>query len=411
MKDSFVPARGCIAAAALALAAVLVSCRGNETPIDRPPALEASADLRIGSVDDPETSFTWFEELEVGPEGRIFTLHPQADRIRVHSPAGEPLDPIGRPGEGPGEFQNLRDMGFVADTLWVLDAGTYRFNFFSPAGELYRSVRVPIELREGPGPSPPRPRSLLSDGRLRGAPPARSRLVATGKLERVPLVKMDTAGRIADTLAVRPLRNTQWMVRDPDRPNAWGSFRPQPFADADLVELSPYAPEVVRVERPAATSSAVSTFRVIRRTFAGDTLFARDYPYRPVPIASVHVDSLVLVRARSVATSDFLGGPASVKQAAGWARSSLYRPDFHPPVTELVFGRDGTLWLRREDMGADTVSWDLLGEDGRVLGRTRLPEGFQTMEADRRHLWGMKIDELGVPRIVRYAVSAADDEG
>lgn len=403
---SFLPARGCIVAAAWAVVAVLTSCGGNGSAVDRPRALEAFRDLRIGSVDDPETSFTWFEELEVGPEGRIFTLHPREDRIRVHSPAGEPLDPIGRPGEGPGEFQNLRDMGFVADTLWVLDAGTYRFSFFSPAGELYRSVRVPIELGEDLGSSPPRPRGLLSDGRLHGAPPARSRLVATGELERVPLVRMDTAGRVADTLAVRPLRNTSWMVRDPDRPNAWRSFRPQPFADADLVELSPYAPEVVRVERPAAASSEVSTFRVTRRTFADDTLFVRNYSYRPVPIATALVDSLVFALANSVATSDFLGGPASVKAAAGWARSSLYRPDFHPPVTELVFGRDGTLWLRREDTGADSVSWDLLGKDGRVVGRTRLPDALRVMEADRKNLWGMETGELGVPKIVRYAISA-----
>lgn len=406
MKDSFLPARGCILAAALALAAVLVSCRGNETPIDRPPALEASADLRIGSVDDPETSLTWFRELEVGPEGRIFTLHPREDRIRVHSPAGEPLDPIGRPGEGPGEFQNLRDMGFVADTLWVLDAGTYRFSFFSPAGELYRSVRVPIEMEEDLDSSPPRPRGLLSDGTLHGNPPSWSSLVATGKLERIPLVRMDSTGRVVDTLAVRPLRNRDWMVRDPDRPRGPRSFRSQPFADADLVELSPYAPEVVRVERGAAASAEVSTFRVIRSTFAGDTLFARDYPYRPVPIASAYVDSLVRSFARSVAGNEVGGGRPTVEAAAGWARTSLYRPEFHPPVSELIFGRDGTLWLRREDTGADSVAWDLLGEDGRVLGRARLPVGFQVMEADRRHLWGMETDELGVPKIVRYAISA-----
>lgn len=391
-------ARGCTVAIAYVAAALLAtSCGGDDAAVDRPPVLEASPELRIGSVDDPEASFSRFEELEVGPEGRIYTLHPEEDRIRVHSPAGRALHPIGRSGEGPGEFGRLRDMGFVGDTLWVLDAGTYRFSFFSPEGELYRSVRVPIELA--------RPRGLLSGGNIYGAPLVSAEDISTAKVERLPLVRMDFQGHTLDTLAVRPLRNTIWMVRDPDRPNALQSFLTQPFPDVDLVEVSPYAAEVVRVERKAAENAGIATYRVTRRTFSGDTLFSRAYRYRPVPTSAALVDSLVLSFARRVAGDESETLNATLQEATGWARASLYRPEFHPPVTEVVFGRDGTLWLRREDTREDSVAWDLLGEEGRVLGRTHLPDGFRVMEADRRSLWGMERGKVDVPQIVRYAVS------
>ncbi len=31
----------------------------------------ATEELRVGSPDDPEAAFTWFRELEVGPDGTI----------------------------------------------------------------------------------------------------------------------------------------------------------------------------------------------------------------------------------------------------------------------------------------------------------------------------------------------------
>jgi hypothetical protein len=38
----------------------------------------AELQVRIGSVDDPDYSLTWFRRMEVGPDGRMYTLHPMA---------------------------------------------------------------------------------------------------------------------------------------------------------------------------------------------------------------------------------------------------------------------------------------------------------------------------------------------
>ena len=56
----------------------------------------ATEELRVGSPDDPEAAFTWFRQLEVGPDGTIYTAHPQESQIRMHNASGTFLGSIGR---------------------------------------------------------------------------------------------------------------------------------------------------------------------------------------------------------------------------------------------------------------------------------------------------------------------------
>ena len=87
-------------------------------------------------------------DLEVGPNGDIYTFHGQEHNIRVHSAEGRLIRTIGRQGEGPGEFKGSGRMGILGDSLWVLDFGTYRYSFFrlGPAGSLLGAVRLPVGL-------------------------------------------------------------------------------------------------------------------------------------------------------------------------------------------------------------------------------------------------------------------------
>jgi hypothetical protein len=155
------------------LAAVLLipGCGGESAGrdgVDVSP-LELTDELRIGSPDDPEQSFRWFGELAVDPEGRVYTLHFQSQLIRVHDENGRLVRKIGGEGEGPGEFKSARSMGFLGDTLWVFDGGTYRFTCFDiGTGDLIESVRAPVDFGDGPDDSPPRPAGLLPDGSVLG---------------------------------------------------------------------------------------------------------------------------------------------------------------------------------------------------------------------------------------------------
>ncbi len=365
--------------------------------------LSAAEELRIGSVDDPELSFTWFRDLEVGPDGTIYTIHPQEHSIRVHSPDGTPIRTIGGEGEGPGEFSRPGSMGMLGDTLWVLDHGLYRLSYFSLSGEVLAMQNIPIDLGDATY-SPPRPTGLLADGTLRGASPAWSRLVASGEIKTNATLRIDSTCRIIDTIAVYSVENTSWEVTDPNDERSMASYQNQPFSDTEIVSVSGHMPLVVRVDRQVPSDVADATFAVTAVTFTGDTTFSRSYDYTPIPIDEQLIDSLIDRRAARVSSSPFPSAPTH-DRAAGWARKSLYVPGFHPPVSTAMLGKDGSVWLCAEKLGRPTVDWRVISPTGEPVGTVTLPVRFRPMGADGDFVWGADYDEFDVPYIVRYRLT------
>lgn len=364
--------------------------------------------LRIGSPDDSASAFTWFRELEVGPNGDVYTFHGQEHNIRVHSAEGRLIRTIGRQGEGPGEFKGSGRMGILGDSLWVLDLGTYRYSFFTLGGEFLGSRAVPIDLGRDLEASPPRPRGLFSDGSMSGSSPAWSHLVANGTITHTAVLRLDSSGAVVDTVATYPLGNTTWQLADPNNERSFQSFRPQPFSDTELVGLSDYRLLVVRVNRTAPTTEGLQAFNVTALRFGGDTVFTMDYPYTPIPIDQQLVDSLIADYALGVSRSPFPSAPPQAR-AEEWARRTLYVPAFHPPVSDLRLGRDGSIWLRGEMTGEPTVKWRILGPAGSLLGAVRLPAGLYAYAADVDQIWGLEQDELDVPYIVSYRVGSTGE--
>ena len=78
-------------------------------------------------------------------------------------------------------------------------------------------------------------------------------------------------------------------------------------------------------------------------------------------------------------------------------------PDAYPPVTALVPGADGSVWLRREiPPGADVALWDVVDSDGAVVAAVRAPVSLRVLHADGTRVWGTLTDEMDVPSVVRY---------
>jgi hypothetical protein len=370
--------------------------------------LTAVEELQIGSVDDPVTALTWFRALEVAPDGSIYTLHRQEHAIRVHDSTGAFVRTIGREGEGPGEFDSPGTMGMLGDTLWVLDYGTYRFSYFSLTGEFLGSQQIPIDLGNDPTASPPRPRGLLSDGSISGSSPVWSHLAASGEIETSAILRLDSTSSVLDTIATYSVENTTWEVTDPDNPRSMRSYQPQPFSDTDIVMVAARVPLVVSVGRRVPESPESADFSVTSVDFTGDTVFAREFSYTPVPIEQTLVDSLVETRAAGVADSPFPSAPTA-DRAVVWARNTLYTPAFHPPVSQLVIGRDGSLWLSAERVGGPTVSWRIISPQGDAVGSVELAARFTPLLVDGNRVWGSWYDELDVPYILRYWVGLPSD--
>ncbi|HUG38856.1 MAG TPA: hypothetical protein VMM12_00135 [Longimicrobiales bacterium] len=390
------------------LASLLVigpaGCEAGGPGLAGAPPLEARRELRIGSVDDPATLLTRVGRMAVDDGGWIYTSHPQESVVLVHDARGARVATIGGAGEGPGEFRAVDGIGLVGDTLWALDRRLYRITYFSPAGELQRSVRVPIDLGTDPVHSPPRPTGLLADGRLVGTPAAWSHAVASGDLAETPLLLMDTAGVAGDTLCVVP--HTIWAIQDPSGAMRFGTYRAQPFADQPLVALDPAGPACVVLDREVAPAGEPAVFRVSRVRSGGDTVFSRAFAYDAVPIDPAVPDSLVADWAERFRERP-LGG-LTVAEAAALARADLHVPAHHPPVGAVVVGRDGAIWLRGPQPDPGRAAWLVLDRDGGVIGRVELPGRLQVEVAERGRVWGVEQDELDVPWIVRYAVGGGD---
>ncbi len=81
-------------------------------------------------------------------------------------------------------------------------------------------------------------------------------------------------------------------------------------------------------------------------------------------------------------------------------------PEFHPPVTSVLVGRNGSAWLRGEHVGTPQTTWRILSPEGALRGVVELPARFSPLLADGDRVWGREIGALDVPYIVRYRLTA-----
>lgn len=389
-------------------ASAIAGCdRAGAVDVVEPPRRTARLDLRIGSVDDSATMLTDFRELLVGPDGHIYSLHWRDSNIRVHAPEERLVRTMGQPGEGPGEFRTPWNMGLHGDTLWVFDSDTYRFTWFDAAGELIESRAFPVDFGDRDH-SPPRPSGLLRDRTVWGTSTSMSIGVAEGRITHQVDVLFDTTGAITDTLVERSITNSVWLLRDPDRADGLAKIGPQPFSAVEIAIVAEDRPELVVVERPIAADARRGEFRVTKLALDGDTLFSSSFAYVPRTIPPALSDSLVREFAAPPPRPPPSGvgvWPASAR-ALELARASMLLPAFFPPVSAVVLGHDGTIWLGRESGGGAMREWWIIDEQGQPIGAVSLPQAFRVMAAERDRVWGMEKDELDVPYIVRYVIES-----
>lgn len=94
----------------------------------------------------------------------------------------------------------------------------------------------------------------------------------------------------------------------------------------------------------------------------------------------------------------------SESEAEDLIRESLFLPAHLPPVTALVAGQDGSIWLQRErGIGGEAEWWVLDGELA-LQARIVAPRDLEIMDASTEHVWGVRKDELGLEFVERYRI-------
>ncbi|MES2306288.1 MAG: hypothetical protein V4558_12310 [Gemmatimonadota bacterium] len=370
-----------------------------------PPGLSAQApriltvtrDLLV-SPDKADLSEAF--NIAVSRRGEIVVPQPGQSNIKIFSPTGA-MSVIGRAGEGPGEFRRVTRVGFVGDSLWVLDPSTARITLFGPDYKLLRSFPEPFSaMKAFQAKVAEQPvvnfftQAVLPGGDLRalasmrnGTPkPAWAADIDSGASL---FVRISATGEYQRRLAVSPPSrcSISYTVG-----KSQGSTR------------VPYCPERLSTDWDGALGLALvdvlgsgakgATYRVTLIRETGDTLFSRAYAFTPIAITTA---------ARDSAEAWDAGLRKQLPPPMAEAMPKPKPEPTYPPVRRVVLGRDNTVWLEMRT-SAGGHRWQVLDPRGNVLGAFQLPTDVTLKAAERGTIWGLTTDEDGVQGVVRYKV-------
>lgn len=86
-------------------------------------------------------------------------------------------------------------------------------------------------------------------------------------------------------------------------------------------------------------------------------------------------------------------------------------PDHEPIVGDLLVAPDGGISIHRSDLsspddGDRRAVWDVLDEEGQIVGRFELPSSSRVRVFDGAHVYVMERDSLDVSSVARYRIEA-----
>lgn len=221
------------AALALGLASVpTVSAQAAPDDVATCPDCVIALDLvtTVGALDGPGWIPGRPRAAARDSRGRLFLTFSRTDHVLVFDSAGRPLPPVGRSGEGPGEYRSayLVEVG-RSDTVMVFDF-TQQLSFVAPSGRFVRRSRAPVSAVD---------LILTGDGNVvfSATPPA-----VVGDAEVTILHVFDPAEQgVARSFHTHRIEDGGFAprfhvaaARDPDR--FWTAFRP-----GDRYEVIQYA--------------------------------------------------------------------------------------------------------------------------------------------------------------------------
>jgi hypothetical protein len=82
------------------------------------------------------------------------------------------------------------------------------------------------------------------------------------------------------------------------------------------------------------------------------------------------------------------------------------QPPFLPAVTRVVAGRNGVLWLQRENIDG-ARRWSLIDSTGLHVGDATLPPDARVLYGDRLSIYTTETDSGHVAWVVKYRVSGS----
>lgn len=410
------------------MGATLAGCepaeRTDSPELTGPPPWAVEREVTVGSIDGPDDALSHVDNVLLGPEGALYVVLDREHEIWVFGPDGERTGTIGGQGAGPEEFGWLGAVAAVGDTIYVSDHHNARLNLISWDGEFFEArswdwevsripwddgrgayeLPAPRDLGVGPG-----DRLVISPGQsARPDDPGEGEPGVRTSRRADPYFLVNERRELVDTVAFRDHEGTTVTL-----PHDGDLYRfISPFTDAPLSAVLPDGAGVVAVERRRAPAGADSAaFRVHMIDATGDTTVSRTHPYRPRE--ATHEAVRARLEETSVGPADFLNPPADPnppgpEEMEAYLRDEGHLPENLAPVTEVTVGQDGSIWLRREDTGADSLRWNVLDREGELRGEVLLPWEERVAAARDPFLATTMEGDLDVPYVTRYRIVRQD---
>jgi hypothetical protein len=300
-------------------------------------------------------------------------------------------------------LRSITHLGWVGDTLWAADASIGRVVLVPPGGEpIVRTPAItPVYRDSVPGAaSDPFDLDLklplpLPGGRwlsVQRAPAAPYPL----RLEHEPARRLLAAHAPDGALQqmMTTVRPGPWRV---DLGDPGPGMPVEPFTDQPLWALGPHGDHVTIVDRRIEKAVWMEIYSVTRLSLTGDTVFNVE---RKSPLIEM-TDTAMRKAAERLqhfpALQEIMPHPATRRVLL---EKSFYRPPFHPPISVLVVGADGSVWLRWPDEGGATVRWDVLDASGRPRATFTASTELNIVAGDGDRFWAWqpngRVSELAV---------------
>jgi hypothetical protein len=315
--------------------------------------------------------------------GRLVVANSGSHELRAFDAGGNFDKPIGRTGDGPGEFRSLAWLNAgTGDTLRTYDWNLLRVSVFSDEGVFQRSMYlgVPSEMVGL------RLIGVLGDGRLIARTQNAVTVTSQGGVRRdtVAILAYTATGQLGDTVGWFP-GNEEWIERGEksvsasDRP-----FGKKLFAVAHQSVIfvgTADAPEVL-VER--ADGSLV---RIIRWTS------------EPAAVTSADIDAYIKHAGNGWSTES----EAMRDRYLARLRDAPF-PRTKPVYSGLVVSASGALWVRRYDEPASATPaiFEVFDSTGTWQGAVRLPPRFAPTQITPDYVLGTWTDQDDVVHVRMY---------
>jgi len=363
---------------ACCLCLFLAGCNSNDAPAlgdwtRNTNELTLTEELRVSETENYFIGS--IEDFDVTTDGRMVVLDEEATHVlKVLRPDGTLLDTLGRPGQGPGEFQDPATVEVArGDSVYVFDQDLNRLTVFAP---------------------------------LPSATVARSAVITSTKDHVVGVQVLDdrlaaelTPGYTRKEGLYRPSPNTWYTIEgttasgdsllSTQRQRIATSFEGQgamignlPFGRATQVTVGPEG---------RLYHGVTDSLRIHATSLDGTTETVASVPAAPVPVTEAERDSTL---------TDF---PSTLRR--------LIAPDLpetKPAFTDLIVAPTGRLWVRRPTEGREpeTVSWWVLNPDTKTIHEIQLPADVSLEVVRDETVYGTTTTERGAPAVVRYQIES-----